>query len=69
MDKLILAHLAIIKMSHRKCSVRHLPYLAAEEIENSLAALWALKRELDFKISLVDNAISHMQAARNNKRK
>jgi hypothetical protein len=69
MEKVIAAHFSIIKMCHRTASVRHLPYRAAEEIENSLAALWTLMRELDFKTSLVENAIAHMQAARGGSRK
>ncbi len=53
------------KMKHRQAETGRLPYRAAEEIENSLAALWTLKREIDFKGSIIDNAISHLQAARN----
>ena len=69
MEKVIAAQIAKIKMCHRAASARHLPYRAAEEIENSLAAMWILKRELDFKTSLVENAIAHMQAARGGSKK
>ncbi len=69
MDKTVSAHFSIIKMCHRVAPARHLPYQTAEEIENSLAALWVLKRELDFKTSLIENAIAHMQAARAGKKK
>lgn len=69
MDKTVSAHFSIIKMCHRLANARHLPYVTAEEIENSLAALWILRGELDFKTSLIDNAIAHMQAARGGKAK
>jgi hypothetical protein len=69
MDKLTADHFAMLKHCHRHAQAAHLPYLAAEEIENGLAALWILKRELDLKEELVENAIAHLQAARGGKRK
>ena len=69
MERVVAARIAKIKMCHRHCVARHLPYRTAEEIENGLAALWILKRELDFKESLVENAISHLQAARGGSKK
>jgi hypothetical protein len=69
MDKTVSAHFSIIKMCHRLANARHLPYITAEEIENSLAAMWILRNELDIRVNLVDNAIAHMQAARGGKAK
>ncbi len=48
---------------------RHLPYSTAEEIENSLAALWRVRGEIEFRAELLDNAISHMQKARGGNKK
>lgn len=47
---------------------KHLPYRAADEIENSLAALLRLKNEADFRQDLIDNALNHLQQARNGKK-
>lgn len=49
---------------HHLERITRLPYKTAEEIEASLAALWVLRRELDFRTELVDNAIAHLQKAR-----
>lgn len=47
-----------------QASKKRLPYQTAEELEHSLSALIVLKDELDFKVSLVDNAMAHLQKAR-----
>lgn len=47
---------------------RHLPYAAAEEIENAALAIDLLMDDLEFKRSLLQNALGHIQNARENKR-
>ncbi len=44
---------------------KHLPYKTADEIENATAALLKLKFESDFRGELIENALSHLQVARN----
>ncbi len=67
-------NIAASKAAHKR-AVKHLvrtfrlPYRAADELENGLAALWLLKRELDFRTDLVENAIAHLQAARGGEKK
>lgn len=51
-----------------QAQVKHMPYRTADEIENSIAAMLRLKNELDFKVELFDNALSHLQQARNPKK-
>jgi hypothetical protein len=43
---------------------KHLPYRTADEIENATAALNAMQFDLDFKKSLLDNALAHLLQAR-----
>jgi hypothetical protein len=51
-----------------QAQVKHLPYRTAEEIEDATAAILKLKFEADFRQSLVENALSHLQMAREDKR-
>lgn len=51
-----------------QAQVKHVPYRTADEIENSIAAMLRLKNELDFKVELFDNALSHLRQARNPKK-
>jgi hypothetical protein len=44
---------------------KHLPYKTAEEIEDATAALLAAKFKHDFNGELLDNALAHLQQARN----
>lgn len=47
---------------------KHLPYPTANGIEDATAALMRLKFEADFRQDLIDNALSHLQYARNGRK-
>lgn len=44
---------------------RHLPYRTAESIEDAEAAIIKAMREVRFNNDLLENALAHMQSARN----
>jgi len=44
---------------------KHLPNLAAENVENATAAILALKFDLNIKNEMVDNALSYLYTLRN----
>ncbi len=48
--------------------VKHLPYRAAEEIEDATAAILRIKFETDFRQEVIDNALEHLQMARTGKK-
>jgi hypothetical protein len=45
--------------------VKHLPYKTAESIEDAEAAIIKAMREVRFNNELLDNALAHLQLARN----
>lgn len=47
---------------------RHVPYAVAEEIEDATAAILLAVSEIEFKKSVLDNALEHLHNARNNRR-
>jgi hypothetical protein len=49
-----------------EASKKHLPYRTADRIEDATAAILKAAREIDFDKSLLENALSHLQKARNN---
>jgi hypothetical protein len=48
---------------------KHLPYMTAEEIENATASILTAKFKHDFHGELLDNALAHLQKARNGNQK
>ena len=46
---------------------KHLPYRSADEIEDATAAILRIRHEAQFNLDLVDNAMAHLQMARNPK--
>ena len=48
---------------------KHLPYKTADEIEDATAAILRIKHEADFNLELIENAMAHLQLARNPKEK
>jgi hypothetical protein len=44
---------------------KHLPYRTAEEIEDATAALLTAKYKMDLNQEFLDNALAHLQNARN----
>ncbi len=48
---------------------KRLPYRTADEIEDAEAALIKFMREIDFDKSVIENALGHLQNARNPERK
>lgn len=49
----------------QKAQAKHLPYKTADEIEHATAALMKLKFESDFRADIIENALNHLQIARN----
>lgn len=47
-----------------KAQKAHLPYKAADEIENAIASINRIAFDLDLKQEFVDNALEHLKAAR-----
>ena len=50
-----------------QASKHRLPYRTAEEIEDATAAIVKAMREIDFDKSILENALGHLQNARNNR--
>jgi hypothetical protein len=48
---------------------KHLPYRTAEEIEDATAAILTMKFKNDFNGEIIDNALAHLQQARNGNEK
>jgi len=48
---------------------KHLPYRTADNIENAEAAIIKAIREVRFDNELLDNALAHLQQARNGNKK
>jgi hypothetical protein len=48
---------------------KHLPFKTADEIENATAALLKMKFESDFHSEMIENALGHLQIARNGNKK
>jgi hypothetical protein len=53
--------------SLESAQAKHLPYKTAESIEDAEAAIIKAMREVHFNSELLENALSHMQIARNGK--
>jgi len=49
----------------QEAAQKRLPYRSADEIENAMAALNAIQFDLNFKQDMIDNARTHLAAARN----
>ena len=48
-----------------QAQAQHLPYRTADEIEAATAAILKIKFETDFRQEVVENALAHLQIARN----
>jgi hypothetical protein len=55
--------------SLESAQAKHLPYMTADEIEEATAAILAAKFKTDFHGELLDNALAHLQKARNGNQK
>lgn len=50
-----------------QAQAKHLPYHTADEIEAATAAILKIKFETDFRQEVIENALAHLQQARNGK--
>jgi hypothetical protein len=48
-----------------QAQAKHLPYRTADEIEAATAAILKIKFETDFRQEVIENALAHLQIARN----
>jgi hypothetical protein len=58
-------HLHTENAALKAAQAKHLPYMTAEEIEDATAAILTAKFKHDFNGELLDNALAHLQKARN----